>query len=85
MAKEKQLIKVKPAPGRRVRCWRTLRVISDEGMHVDPTDLYYFRRLRDGDLIEINEDGTEKTEGTLMQLHGIAVAKPAAAAPEKAD
>jgi hypothetical protein len=92
VAKERQLIKVAPAPGRRVRDHRTMQVIPDGGIHVDPeSDLTWFRRLRDGDLMELNEDGTPKTEDTLMERHGIKVPKPvppstaADAANEKAD
>ncbi|WP_374572528.1 DUF2635 domain-containing protein [Phenylobacterium sp.] len=44
---------VKPAPGLLVRDPRTLQLIPAEGVEVSPTDLYWSRALRDGDVVEV--------------------------------
>lgn len=65
------MIKVRAAEGRRVRHPETRQVIPAEGLHVNDHEQYWFRRLRDGDVIEIDDKGDP-------------VAKPAAEAPAPA-
>jgi hypothetical protein len=49
------LIKVKAAEGRRVRDHRPpYAVIPAAGIEVDPGDLYWVRRLRDGDVVSVS-------------------------------
>lgn len=82
------LIHVKAAPGRRVRDWRDGSILPEHGKEgepplgkpVSPQDLFWFRRLRDGDCVEVDEAGALMTAGTLMQQHGITVPALAAAA-----
>lgn len=45
-------MKVKPAEGLKVRDPETRQFI-DDNYDIDPTDFYWNRRLRDGDVIEV--------------------------------
>jgi hypothetical protein len=46
-----------PAPGREVRYPPTARLMPDEGMNVPDDDLFWARRIRDGDvLVEVRWD-----------------------------
>jgi len=45
-------MKVKPAPGLKVRDPVTGQFI-DDNHEIDPTDFYWNRRLRDGDVVEV--------------------------------
>ena len=45
-------MRVVPAPGRAVRDPRTLTLLTDDGRDVDETDVFWARRLRDGDVVE---------------------------------
>ncbi|PLP96968.1 DUF2635 domain-containing protein [Cupriavidus pauculus] len=45
-------MKVKPAEGLKVRDPVTRQFI-DDNYEIDPTDFYWNRRLRDGDVIEV--------------------------------
>lgn len=49
-------MRVKPAPGRTVRDPRSMIVLSDEGREVPDHDVYWQRRVRDGDVIVENDD-----------------------------
>ena len=42
---------ITPAPGREVRYPPTMRLLTDEGLTVPDDDLFWARRLRDGDVI----------------------------------
>lgn len=41
-----------PAPDRLVRDPETRRQVGAEGLDIDPTNLYWARLLRDGDVVE---------------------------------
>jgi hypothetical protein len=65
------MIKVRAADGRRVRHPATRQLIPAEGLMVNDHEQHWFRRLRDGDVIEIDDDGNP-------------VSKPAAEPPATA-
>lgn len=44
-------MRVKPAPGRAVRDPHTMALLPEEGREVNLRDLYWVRRVRDGDVI----------------------------------
>ncbi|SIT50441.1 conserved hypothetical protein [Paraburkholderia piptadeniae] len=48
-------MKVKPAPGLKVRDPVLKDYLPDEGREVGDFDLYYIRRLRDGDVVLVDE------------------------------
>ena len=50
------MIKVQAAPGRRVRDPATKRPLPPEGVEVSPDEPYWFKRLRDGDVIPAAAD-----------------------------
>lgn len=70
------MIKVRAAEGRRVRHPETRQVIPAEGLHVNDHEQYWFRRLRDGDVIEIDDKGNPVEK---------AAEAPAPAAPANAN
>lgn len=45
---------VKPAPGIKLRDPVTKQFISDEGHQVDDFDLYWIRRINDGDAVKVD-------------------------------
>ncbi|MCY0854338.1 DUF2635 domain-containing protein [Cupriavidus sp. D39] len=45
---------VKPAPGIRLRDPVTKQFIADEGQEVDDFDLFWIRRINDGDAIKVD-------------------------------
>ena len=46
------MITVKPAPGKMIRDPVTQQFVDpDKGLRVDPSDTYWRRRLRDGDVV----------------------------------
>lgn len=47
-------MKVKPAPGVHLRDPVTMQFISDEGQEVDDNDLYWVRRINDGDAVRVD-------------------------------
>ncbi|WP_081087486.1 DUF2635 domain-containing protein [Burkholderia stagnalis] len=51
---------VKPAPGIKLRDPVTKEFISDEGHAVDDFDLYWIRRINDGDAIRVDGTAPEK-------------------------
>lgn len=44
-------MRVKPAPGMTVRDPRTMAVLPEEGREVSDDDLFWARRIRDGDVV----------------------------------
>ncbi|WP_175795965.1 DUF2635 domain-containing protein [Burkholderia anthina] len=54
-------MKVKPAPGLKVRDPVLKDYLPAEGREVGDFDLYYIRRLRDGDVVRVDE-ATSVTE-----------------------
>lgn len=55
-------MKVKPAPGMTLRDPETYAIVPEEGIEVDDSDLYWFRRLADGDAVKVDEAPPETTE-----------------------
>jgi hypothetical protein len=49
-------MKVKPAPGRAVRDPRTMALLPPEGREVKDSDIFWVRRLRDGDVIKADQE-----------------------------
>jgi hypothetical protein len=47
------IIRVYPAPGRKVREPNTMRAVPPEGIEVSDSDLYWVRRLRDKDVVTV--------------------------------
>ncbi|VVD28472.1 DUF2635 domain-containing protein [Paraburkholderia dioscoreae] len=48
---------VKPAPGLKIRDPELKDLIPDEGRNVSADDLYWHRRLRDGDVVLVESTG----------------------------
>ncbi|WP_454825395.1 DUF2635 domain-containing protein [Paraburkholderia xenovorans] len=48
---------VKPAPGLKIRDPELKDLIPDEGRNVSADDLYWHRRLRDGDVVLVETTG----------------------------
>lgn len=48
-------MKVKPAPGLKVRDPQTKDFLPAEGAEVEDFDFYYTRRLRDGDVVLVDD------------------------------
>lgn len=48
-------MKVKPAEGRAVRDPRTMNLLPDEGAEVSDRDVFWRRRLRDGDVVLVED------------------------------
>jgi hypothetical protein len=48
-------MKVKPAEGRAVRDPRTMRLLPEEGGEVSDSDPFWRRRLRDGDVVLVED------------------------------
>ncbi len=57
-------MKVKPAPGLRVRDPVTKQFLPDEGIEVDDNDLYYIRRLADGDVVPAGSPSPDAAPAT---------------------
>lgn len=53
---------VKPAPGRAVRDPHTMSLLPDDGREVPDDDLFWVRRLRDGDVVV--DEGAPKAAAT---------------------
>lgn len=51
MSEKSETIRIKAAPGRRVRHPETMAVLPDEGIDVDEADPFWFRRLASGDVV----------------------------------
>lgn len=51
-------MKVKPAPGLKVRDPVIKQYLPDKGMEVDDNDFYYIRRLNDGDVVRVDESAS---------------------------
>lgn len=49
-------MRVKPAPGLKVRDPETKDYLPDEGREVGDFNLYYIRRLKDGDVVLVTDD-----------------------------
>jgi hypothetical protein len=52
---EDPTMKVKPAEGRAVRDPRTMNLLPDEGAEVSDRDVFWRRRLRDGDVVLVED------------------------------
>lgn len=48
------MIKVKPAEGRNVRDPHTMQLVPPEGRDVNERDVFWARRLRDGDVVKVD-------------------------------
>ncbi len=46
---------IMPVPGRLVRDPETRRAVGEEGLTIDPTNLYWARVVADGDVVEAPE------------------------------
>ena len=55
-------IKIKPAPGRRVRHPETGQVLEDKAIEV-PRTSHWLRRLADGDVVETKGSGSSRSSG----------------------
>lgn len=53
-------MRVKPAPGLKVRDPATMQLVPEDGIEVPETDLYWHRRLRDGDVIAVPNPETAR-------------------------
>jgi Protein of unknown function (DUF2635) len=59
-----QPMKVKPAPGRAVRDPNTHGLLPEDGREVNENDLYWARRLRDGDVVPADDPPPTKASAT---------------------
>lgn len=48
-------MRIMPVPDRLVRDPETRREVGEEGLTVDPTNLYWARMIADGDVVEVKE------------------------------
>lgn len=56
------MITVKPAPGKMIRDPVTQQFVDpDKGLRVDPSDTYWRRRLRDGDVVKTADEAEATT------------------------
>lgn len=55
-------MKIKPAPGLKVRHPVTKQHIPAEGIEVSDTDTYWFRRIRSGDVVLVTEAVVTETQ-----------------------
>lgn len=56
-------MRVRPIPGMIVRHPTTKQIIPSEGIDVLPTDLYWHRRVQQGDVEVVAEDAAAAPEG----------------------
>jgi hypothetical protein len=56
-------IRIKAAPGRRVRHPETMAVLPEEGIDVDPADTFWFRRLAAEDVVIVPADSATVETG----------------------
>lgn len=52
---------IKPAPGKAVRDPRTMKLLARDG-EKKPRNIYWLRRLKDGDVIEVDAQTTKKAK-----------------------
>lgn len=59
------MIHLVPAPEKRVRDPKTKKVLGPEGIKIEVMDTYWFRRLRDGEVVDVSAKPAkkEKKEG----------------------
>ena len=57
-------MRIKPADGLVVRDPETKAAISSDGIEVNPFDLYWAARLRDGDVVLAPQEKSSKTKDT---------------------
>jgi hypothetical protein len=55
------MMKVKPAPGLKIRDPITQQFIDPEGWEVDEKDMYWYCRLRDGDVVPADDAAADET------------------------
>ena len=67
---------IMPAPDRLVRDPETRRPVGEEGLTIDPTNLYWARVIADGDVVEAPEPVAERRLGGQHQRHERAPAHP---------
>lgn len=58
---------VKPAPGIKLRDPETKQFIPESGQEVGEFDLYWIRRINDGDAIRVTAETPETTSGKLAK------------------
>ena len=76
------MITVKPAQGKMIRDPVTQQFVDpDKGLRVDPADIYWRRRVRDGDVVIASDEGSTDatTKDTTQAAAKQDTAKPAAA------
>ncbi len=58
---------IKPAPGIKLRDPETKQFIPESGQEVGEFDLYWIRRINDGDAIRVTTETPETTSGKLAK------------------
>jgi hypothetical protein len=80
------MITVKPAQGKMIRDPVTQQFVDpDKGMRVDPNDLYWRRRLRDGDVVTADDAADTAPAATKATAKTAAKGAPATGASATQD
>ncbi|MBR7929393.1 DUF2635 domain-containing protein [Burkholderia ambifaria] len=59
---------VKPAPGLKIRDPELKDLLPEEGRNVSDDDLYWHRRLRDGDVVVVEKNNTRAAASPARDL-----------------